>query len=124
MKTITEELFPTPFWKKCLERQRLNIYKDRVNELGMLRNFRDDVLNKSKIGRISVKYYYKISPPIADYIHNAKLIRYGIKMLFIDRCVTLISKRNKLLVSLFCYKLDIRRYFNGYLEQNRNNDNK
>ena len=45
-----------------------------ANEVVMLRNFRDNVLLQTSWGRSLVKFYYKISPPIASYIKNNKLL--------------------------------------------------
>ncbi|MGB2842822.1 MAG: CFI-box-CTERM domain-containing protein [Halobacteriota archaeon] len=70
--------------------------KDPSKELFLLRSFRDNVMNKNKMGRILVRYYYKIAPPIADYLCNARLMGHIIKALFIDSSVRLIEKRNKI----------------------------
>ena len=39
-------------------------------EVMVLRHFRDETLLKSKAGQIFVDTYYKVSPPIADYIRD------------------------------------------------------
>ncbi len=41
----------------------------------ILRNFRDDVLFKSELGTAFVKFYYKHSPPIADFIAEHNMLR-------------------------------------------------
>lgn len=41
----------------------------------VLRNFRDDVLLQSRLGTAFVKFYYKHSPPIADYIAQHETLR-------------------------------------------------
>jgi len=41
----------------------------------VLRHFRDDVLLKSKAGTAFVNFYYKYSPPVADYIRDHKALR-------------------------------------------------
>jgi hypothetical protein len=41
----------------------------------VLRHFRDDVLLKSELGTAFVKFYYKHSPPIADFIAQHDLLR-------------------------------------------------
>ena len=46
-----------------------------ANEVVMLRNFRDNVLLQTSGGRSLVKLYYKISPPIAHYIRNNKILK-------------------------------------------------
>jgi hypothetical protein len=41
----------------------------------ILRNFRDEVLLKSRLGTAFVTFYYKHSPPIADYIAQHETLR-------------------------------------------------
>jgi hypothetical protein len=41
----------------------------------VLRHFRDEVLLQSGPGTAFVKFYYKHSPPIADYIAHHDLLR-------------------------------------------------
>lgn len=41
----------------------------------VLRHFRDDVLLKSEVGTAFVKFYYKHSPPIADFIAKHDFLR-------------------------------------------------
>ncbi len=41
----------------------------------VLRHFRDNVLLKSKAGSAFVAFYYKYSPPIADFIRDHELLR-------------------------------------------------
>jgi len=41
----------------------------------VLRHFRDDVLLKSELGTAFVKFYYKHSPPIADFIAQHDILR-------------------------------------------------
>lgn len=41
----------------------------------VLRNFRDNVLLQSRMGTAFVKFYYKYSPPIADYIAQHESLR-------------------------------------------------
>lgn len=65
-------------------------------ELFLLRSFRDNVMNNDEMGKILVRYYYKIAPPIANYLYNAKLMRRIVKTLFIDSTVRLIERRNKI----------------------------
>lgn len=41
----------------------------------MLRRYREVVLKKSTIGRSAVYWYYKLSPPIANYVANHKHVK-------------------------------------------------
>jgi hypothetical protein len=51
-------------------------YGSRIaNEVVILRNFRDNVLLNTSGGRSLVKFYYEISPPIANYIRNNKILK-------------------------------------------------
>ena len=43
-------------------------YSKDIEELVILRKFRDKYLLSKRIGRILVKFYYTVSPPIASYI--------------------------------------------------------
>jgi hypothetical protein len=46
-----------------------------VKEVAALRNFRDNVLLKNSLGKSFVKFYYEISPPLADYIGEHVILR-------------------------------------------------
>lgn len=46
-----------------------------AKEIDVLRNFRDKKLNKNFIGAVFVRYYYKISPPIAKIISRNEFLR-------------------------------------------------
>lgn len=48
-----------------------------------LRHFRDNTLINSSLGRRFVKFYYKNSPSIADYIRTKKVLKKAIYFLFI-----------------------------------------
>ena len=67
------------------------IYGD-VNsyEVRVLRSFRDDRLLKSAMGRVVVDVYYRLSPPVADFIRNKKGLRLLIRKL-LDRLVKSLS---------------------------------
>ena len=46
-----------------------------AHEVVMLRNFRDNVLLQTSVGRSLVKFYYEISPPLANYIRSNKILK-------------------------------------------------
>jgi len=46
-----------------------------------LRRFRDEKLAKSKAGRLFIKAYYRLSPPLAKRLKNTKLINSAMRKL-------------------------------------------
>lgn len=52
-----------------------------ANEVNVLRDWRDHVLAKSKLGRLFVYTYYKISPPVASFISNKAFYRRVVRLL-------------------------------------------
>jgi len=56
-------------------------------EVEFLRNFRDEVLLLNPLGRVFVKVYYYISPPIANLISKHKLLRKATRVFFIEPIV-------------------------------------
>jgi len=44
-------------------------------EVIILRRFRDDILNLSKVGQLFVKFYYFFSPPIAKFLSNKSKLK-------------------------------------------------
>jgi hypothetical protein len=59
-----------------------------------LRNFRDDVLTKSKSGRMFISFYYKYSPAIARQIEKSVVIKRIIRNVLIHPLVSLTTKSN------------------------------
>ncbi|MFM0205863.1 cold shock domain-containing protein [Paraburkholderia sediminicola] len=59
----------------------------------LLRDFRDHVLNQSRVGRAMVQLYYRTSPPIADFLRtrptSAAAVRFALDVLI--RFITLIN---------------------------------
>ena len=41
-----------------------------VEEVRVLKNFRDSILLSSSVGRSLVEFYYEVSPPMAAFISN------------------------------------------------------
>jgi len=60
-------------------------------ELNILRDFRDQVLLKSTLGSRFVDAYYRVSPPIADFIAKNDFLRAVVRVLFIDPVVNLLQ---------------------------------
>jgi hypothetical protein len=46
-----------------------------ADEVNILRDFRDHVLLTNSIGKVFVKFYYKVSPPLADFISKHDSLR-------------------------------------------------
>ena len=42
-----------------------------TEEIDVLRNWRDDFLDSFYFGRLFIKTYYSLSPPVADYISKS-----------------------------------------------------
>lgn len=61
-------------------------------ELDILRRFRDKSMRTNLIGNILVKLYYKISPPIADFIRNRYAFRRMTKDLVVQPAVDFLRK--------------------------------
>ncbi len=63
-------------------------------EIEVLRSYRDDMLEKHKLGRAFIKYYYKLSPPIAAWlVHHQKTSK--CVRLILDLIVKRITKFSK-----------------------------
>jgi polyhydroxybutyrate depolymerase len=60
-----------------------------AKQLDVLREFRDDVLLKSTVGSRLVDLYYKVSPPIANFIAAHNLVRILVRDLLVDPIVWL-----------------------------------
>lgn len=59
-------------------------------EVLILRSFRDNFLNKSIFGRLFIKYYYFISPPISHWLKSQEKIKNFMKFLF-DKIIIVIK---------------------------------
>ena len=58
-----------------------------------LRRFRDDTLKKTFLGRLFIKVYYTLSPPIAKKLKNAHKIN-GFVRRILDRWVDRLSGKS------------------------------
>jgi hypothetical protein len=62
-----------------------------AEQINVLREFRDDVLLKSIVGSRLVDLYYKVSPPIADFISEHSFVRTLVRELLIDPIVRVLE---------------------------------
>jgi polyhydroxybutyrate depolymerase len=58
-----------------------------AEQLDVLRAFRDDVLLKSTVGSRLVEFYYRTSPPIAEFMSRHEVLRTLVRELLIDPIV-------------------------------------
>ncbi|HBG3257135.1 TPA: hypothetical protein KP562_001318 [Clostridioides difficile] len=61
-------------------------------EVMILRKFRDDVLSKYLLGRIFIKVYYTLSPPVANWLKDAKKVNLLVKNI-LDKFVYRLSNK-------------------------------
>jgi len=64
---------------------------DTAKELDILREFRDEALLSNSLGAEFVSFYYKTSPPIADFISQNEALRTAVKVGFVDPIVKILS---------------------------------
>jgi uncharacterized repeat protein (TIGR02543 family) len=62
-----------------------------AEQLDVLREFRDVVLLESAVGSQFVNLYYKLSPPVADFISGNSLLRTMVRELLIDPAVWVVD---------------------------------
>jgi len=62
-----------------------------AKQLDVLRAFRDDVLLKSAVGSRLVDFYYKVSPPIANFISEHNFVRTLVRELLVDPIVRVLE---------------------------------
>jgi hypothetical protein len=62
-----------------------------AKQIDVLREFRDDVLLKSALGSQFVDFYYRTSPPIADFIASHEILRTLVRELLIDPIVRVVE---------------------------------
>jgi hypothetical protein len=58
-----------------------------AEQIDVLREFRDVVLLKNTLGSLSVALYYRLSPPVADFIAGNEVIRTLVRELLVDPIV-------------------------------------
>ena len=64
---------------------------DTAKEIDILREFRDEVLLSNSLGAEFVSFYYKTSPPIADFISQHEALRTAVKVGFVDPIVKILT---------------------------------
>jgi parallel beta-helix repeat protein len=69
---------------------------DTAKEIDILREFRDEVLLSNSLGAEFVSFYYKTSPPIADFISQHEALRTVVRMGFVDPIVKILTWTNDL----------------------------
>jgi hypothetical protein len=62
-----------------------------AREIDILREFRDQVLLPSSLGSKLVSFYYRTSPPIADFISQYEVIRTVVRVGFVDPIVAILD---------------------------------
>ncbi len=62
-----------------------------AKQLDVLRAFRDEVLLKSTVGSQLVNFYYKVSPPIANFISQHNVVRTLVRELLVDPIVRVLE---------------------------------
>jgi len=64
---------------------------ETASELDILRDFRDQVLLQNALGSRLVEAYYKVSPPVADFIARNDFLRAVVREALIDPVVNLMQ---------------------------------
>jgi len=64
---------------------------DTAKELDILREFRDTVLLPNSLGARLVSFYYKASPPVANFISQHEVLRTVVRMGFVDPIVRILT---------------------------------
>ena len=64
---------------------------DTAKEIDILKEFRDEVLLPNRLGAEFVAFYYRTSPPIADFISQHEALRTVVRVGFVDPIVKILS---------------------------------
>jgi hypothetical protein len=64
---------------------------DTAGQLDILRAFRDEVLLPGSLGTKLVSFYYRTSPPIANFISQHEVLRTVVRVGFVDPIVTILN---------------------------------
>ncbi len=61
-------------------------------KIDVLRDFRDQYMEKNVLGRIFIKNYYRFSPPVADFIAKRNYLQVATRTLFVDPLCKIVNK--------------------------------
>ncbi|UCD22177.1 MAG: hypothetical protein JSW22_00620 [Chloroflexota bacterium] len=64
---------------------------DTAKEIDILREFRDKVMLPTNLGARFVSFYYKASPPVADFISQHEILRTAVRAGFVDPVVKVLT---------------------------------
>jgi hypothetical protein len=64
---------------------------DTAKEIDILREFRDTILLPNRLGAEFVSLYYKISPPVADFVSQHEILRTAVRVGFVDPIVKILN---------------------------------
>jgi hypothetical protein len=64
---------------------------DTAKEIDILREFRDEVLLPNSLSATLVSFYYRTSPPIADFISQHEVLRTVVRVGFVDQIVKILN---------------------------------
>ena len=64
---------------------------DTAKEIDILREFRDEVLLPNRLGAKFVSFYYRTSPPIANFISQHEVLRTAVRVGFVDPIVKILN---------------------------------
>jgi len=65
-----------------------------AEQLNILREFRDEVLLPNRVGAELVSFYYRVSPPVANFISRHEVLRTIVREGFIDPLVAIVKYSN------------------------------
>jgi hypothetical protein len=82
--------FWVPTWGSCFIATAA-YGTETASQLNILREFRDQILLKSAVGSRLVESYYRLSPPVADFIAKSDFLRGVVRVLFVDRVVSILQ---------------------------------
>lgn len=62
-----------------------------AEQIDILREFRDEILLPNRLGAVLVSFYYRASPPIADFISQHEVLRTIVRKGFVDPLVAIVK---------------------------------